>query len=131
MVRRPPRSTRTDTRFPYATLFRSEKNAAGRNGKGWSTLGDVGKVDEEGLLYLTDRKSFMIISGGVNIYPQENENHLVTHPKIADVAVVGVPHEAMGEEVIEGVQPADMDDDTDAISERKSTRLNYRHERES
>src|SRR3546814_10601328 len=117
MVRRPPRSTRTDTRFPYATLFRSEKNASSRNSKGWSTLGDVGKVDEEGFLYLTDRKSFMIISGGVNIYPQEIENHLVTHPKVADVAVVGGPHEEMGEEVIAVVQPAD----------RKSKRLNSSH----
>src|SRR3546814_753646 len=69
-----------------------EKTASSRNSKGWSTLGDVGKVDEDGFLYLTDRKSFMIISGGVNIYPQEIENHLVTHPKVADVAVVGGRH---------------------------------------
>src|SRR3546814_9455216 len=117
MVRRPPRSTRTDTRFPYATLFRSEKNASSRNSKGWSTLGDVGKVDEEGFLYLTDRKSFMIISGGVNIYPQEIANHLVTHPKVADVAVVGGPHAELGEEVIEVVQPADLAAATGAFRE--------------
>ena len=92
-----------------------EKTASSRNAKGWSTLGDVGKVDEDGFLYLTDRKSFMIISGGVNIYPQEIENHLVTHPKVADVAVVGGPHEEMGEEVIAVVQPADMADATDAF----------------
>ena len=90
-----------------------EKTASSRNSKGWSTLGDVGKVDEEGFLYLTDRKSFMIISGGVNIYPQEIENHLVTHPKVADVAVVGGPHDEMGEEVIAVIQPADMADATD------------------
>jgi long-chain acyl-CoA synthetase len=69
-------------------------------------LGDVGWVDEKGYLYLTDRKSFMIISGGVNIYPQEVENLLVGHPKIADVAVVGAPHEEMGEQVVAVVQPA-------------------------
>ncbi|SKB36466.1 acyl-CoA synthetase [Sphingopyxis flava] len=92
-----------------------EKTAASRNSKGWSTLGDVGRLDEDGFLYLTDRKSFMIISGGVNIYPQEIENHLVTHPKVADVAVVGGPHEEMGEEVIAVVQPADMVDATDAF----------------
>ncbi|HEX2811176.1 MAG TPA: acyl-CoA synthetase [Sphingopyxis sp.] len=92
-----------------------EKTASSRNAKGWSTLGDVGKLDADGFLYLTDRKSFMIISGGVNIYPQEIENHLVTHPKVADVAIVGGPHEEMGEEVIAVVQPADMADATDAF----------------
>ena len=90
-----------------------EKTASSRNSKGWSTLGDVGKLDADGFLYLTDRKSFMIISGGVNIYPQEIENHLVTHPKVADVAVVGGPYEEMGEEVIAVIQPADMADATD------------------
>ena len=64
-------------------------------------------MDEEGYLYLTDRKSFMIISGGVNIYPQEIENLLITHPKVADVAVVGAPHEEMGEQVVAVIQPAD------------------------
>ncbi len=82
-----------------------QKTAESRNKHGWSTLGDVGWVDEEGYLYLTDRKSFMIISGGVNIYPQEIENLLVGHPKVADVAVVGGPHEEMGEEVIAVIQP--------------------------
>lgn len=73
--------------------------------EGWSTLGDVGRMDEEGFLYLTDRKAFMIISGGVNIYPQEAENILITHPKVADVAVIGVPNEEFGEEVKAVVQP--------------------------
>jgi long-chain acyl-CoA synthetase len=81
----------------------------------WSMLGDVGRVDEEGFLYLTDRKSFMIISGGVNIYPQEIENHLVTHPKVQDVAVIGGPHDEMGEEVIAVVQPLDMADAGEAL----------------
>ncbi|HEX7167594.1 MAG TPA: AMP-binding protein [Acidimicrobiales bacterium] len=74
----------------------------------WSTLGDIGYVDDDGFLFLTDRKANMIISGGVNIYPQEAENLLVTHPKVADVAVFGVPNEDFGEEVKAVVQPVDM-----------------------
>jgi long-chain acyl-CoA synthetase len=85
-----------------------EKTARAFNSKGWSTLGDVGYLDDEGFLYLTDRKSYMIISGGVNIYPQETEDVLITHPDIADVAVFGVPNEEMGEEVKAVVQPHDM-----------------------
>jgi acyl-CoA synthetase (AMP-forming)/AMP-acid ligase II len=69
-----------------------------------SSLGDVGKLDAEGYLYLTDRKAFMIISGGVNIYPQETENVLITHPKVADVAVIGVPDDEFGEAVKAVVQ---------------------------
>ena len=69
-----------------------------------STVGDVGYVDEEGYVYLTDRATFMIISGGVNIYPQECENLLVTHPRVADAAVFGVPNDEMGEEVKAVVQ---------------------------
>ena len=70
-----------------------------------STVGDVGYVDDDGYLYLTDRKTFMIISGGVNIYPQETENLLITHPKVADAAVFGVPNADLGEEVKAVVQP--------------------------
>ena len=79
----------------------------------WSTLGDVGKVDEDGFLYLTDRKAFMIITGGVNVYPQETENILITHSKVADCAVIGVPDPDLGEAVkavvqpMEGVEPSD------------------------
>jgi long-chain acyl-CoA synthetase len=89
-----------------------EKTAGSRHPsrEGWSTLGDIGRMDAEGYLYLTDRKAFMIISGGVNIYPQEVENLLVTHPKVADVAVFGVPNEDFGEEVKAVVQPLDMAD---------------------
>jgi long-chain acyl-CoA synthetase len=82
-----------------------EKTAESRLGEGRTTLGDVGYVDEDGYLFLTDRKAYMIISGGVNIYPREIEDHLVTHPKVADVAVFGVPNEDFGEEVKAVIQP--------------------------
>jgi long-chain acyl-CoA synthetase len=84
------------------------KTRGAYSAEGWSTLGDVGYVDNEGYLYLTDRKAYMIISGGVNIYPQEAENVLAAHPKIVDVAVFGVPNEEFGEEVKAVVQPVDM-----------------------
>ncbi|ABE40835.1 AMP-dependent synthetase and ligase [Rhodopseudomonas palustris BisB5] len=84
-----------------------DKTKRAYNAKGWSTLGDVGYLDAEGFLYLTDRKSYMIISGGVNIYPQETEDVLLTHPDVADVAVFGVPNEEMGEEVKAVVQTRD------------------------
>ena len=71
----------------------------------WSTLGDMGYLDDDGFLYLTDRRDFMIISGGVNIYPREIEDVLVLHPKVVDVAVFGVSHPEMGEEVKAVVQP--------------------------
>lgn len=87
----------------------AEKTAGVANRHGWTTLGDVGWLDEEGYLYLTDRKSFMIITGGVNVYPAEVENLLVTHPEVADVAVIGAPHEEMGEEVVAVVCPRDWD----------------------
>jgi len=86
-----------------------EKTAASHLGS-WSTLGDIGKLDADGFLYLTDRKANMIISGGVNIYPQETENVLTLHPKVQDVAVFGVPNEDFGEEVKAVVQPVDPDE---------------------
>jgi long-chain acyl-CoA synthetase len=85
-----------------------DKTKRAYNDRGWSTLGDVGYLDDEGFVYLTDRKSYMIISGGVNIYPQETEDVLITHPQVADVAVFGVPNEEMGEEVKAVVQPHAM-----------------------
>jgi long-chain acyl-CoA synthetase len=84
------------------------KTSEGRSPDGRaSSVGDIGHVDEDGFLYLTDRKTYMIISGGVNIYPQEAENLLATHPAVLDVAVIGVPNEDLGEEVKAVVQPAD------------------------
>ena len=85
-----------------------DKTKRAYNSRGWSTLVDVGYLDSEGFLYLTDRKAYVIISGGVNIYPQETEDVLIGHPKVADVAVFGVPNEEMGEEVKAVVQPHDM-----------------------
>jgi long-chain acyl-CoA synthetase len=98
--------------FRGATAFsyfqEPDKTAASRTPDGTtSTVGDVGHVDDEGYLYLTDRKSYMIISGGVNIYPQETENLLSGHPAVLDVAVIGVPNEDLGEEVKAVVQLAD------------------------
>jgi acyl-CoA synthetase (AMP-forming)/AMP-acid ligase II len=98
--------------FRGATAFEyfddPAKTAAGRSADGQaSTVGDVGHVDADGYLYLTDRQSYMIISGGVNIYPQETENLLSTHPAVMDVAVIGVPNEDLGEEVKAVVQPVD------------------------
>jgi long-chain acyl-CoA synthetase len=92
------------------------KTASVFNQQGWSTLGDIGYLDDEGFLYLTDRVSHMIISGGVNIYPQEVENVLVLHPLIADVAVIGVPDAEMGESVKAVVQLADPSLASDEIA---------------
>ena len=84
-----------------------DKTAESRHPKGWSTLGDIGYVDDEGFLFLTDRRAFTIISGGVNIYPQECENVLASHPQVYDVAVIGVPNAEFGEEVKAVVQAVD------------------------
>ncbi|UYH54663.1 acyl-CoA synthetase [Qipengyuania sp. SS22] len=92
-----------------------EKTREAMHPKGWMTLGDIGHVDEDGFLYLTDRKSHMIISGGVNIYPQEIENLLVTHDKVMDAAVIGAPCPDFGEKVVAVVQPLDMAEAGDAL----------------
>ena len=94
-----------------------EKTAEAMHPKGWMTLGDIGHVDADGYLYLTDRKSHMIISGGVNIYPQEIENLLVTHSKVMDAAVIGAPDPDLGEQVVAVVQPIDMADAGDEFEE--------------
>jgi long-chain acyl-CoA synthetase len=105
-----PRGTPGTIWFKGATAFEyfndPAKTAESRNEAGdTSTVGDIGYLDDDGYLYLTDRKTYMIISGGVNIYPQETENLLITHPKVLDAAVLGVPNDDLGEEVKAVVQP--------------------------
>lgn len=93
-----------------------EKTVRSRNDKGWTTIGDVGYLDADGYLYLTDREDFVIVSGGVNIYPQEAENVLALHPQVSDVAVFGVPNEEFGEEVKAVVVPSTMQDAGPALA---------------
>ncbi|HSW23360.1 MAG TPA: AMP-binding protein [Burkholderiaceae bacterium] len=94
------------TASPFVYFNDPERTQASRSADGtMSTVGDVGYLDDEGFLHLTDRSTFMIISGGVNIYPQECENLLITHPQVADAAVFGVPNDDLGEEVKAVVQP--------------------------
>ena len=100
------------TATPFEYFNDPQRTAQSRSPDGsMTTVGDVGYVDDDGFLFLTDRSTFMIISGGVNIYPQECENLLVTHPAVADAAVFGVPNDDLGEEVkalvqlIPGVDP--------------------------
>jgi long-chain acyl-CoA synthetase len=93
------------TASPFSYFNDPKKTAEANSPDGtMSTVGDIGYVDDEGFIYLTDRASFMIISGGVNIYPQECENLLVTHPKVQDAAVFGAPNDDLGEEVKAVVQ---------------------------
>ncbi|MGV0790844.1 fatty-acid--CoA ligase FadD4 [Mycolicibacterium sp. XJ1819] len=94
-----------------------KKTAESRDKHGWVTVGDVGYLDEDGYLFLTDRKNHMIISGGVNIYPQEAENLLITHPKVLDAAVFGIPDEEMGQTVKAVVQTVDPADGTDQFAD--------------
>jgi fatty-acyl-CoA synthase len=86
------------------------KTAEAHGERGLATVGDIGHVDEDGYLFLSDRRAHLIISGGVNIYPREIEDLLIGHPKVADVGVIGVPDDEMGEQVKAVVQPADMAD---------------------
>ncbi|RBY77272.1 acyl-CoA synthetase [Geodermatophilus sp. TF02-6] len=88
----------------FVYLNDPEKTAQARNDRGWTTVGDLGHLDEDGYLYLSDRRTDLILSGGVNVYPQETENVLLGHPAVADAAVFGIPHEEMGEVVHAVVQ---------------------------
>ncbi len=106
----------TNTSFEYHNAPEKTKNTRHPEHPSWVEIGDVGYLDEEGFLFLTDRATFMIISGGVNIYPQEIENELIVHPKVADVAVIGVPNEDFGEEVKAIVQPAEGVAPDDALT---------------
>jgi len=101
--------------FEY--LNDAEKTAASKHPRGWMTVGDIGYLDEDGYLYLTDRRHHMIISGGVNIYPQEAENLLVTHPRVLDAAVFGIPDDEMGQSVKGVVQLVDPAEATDEFAE--------------
>ncbi len=103
--------------YSFEYLNDPSKTAASRDKHGWVTVGDIGYLDEEGYLYLTDRRHHMIISGGVNIYPQETENLLVTHPKVLDAAVFGVPDDEMGQRVVAAVQTVDPADATDEFAD--------------
>ncbi|KZS69102.1 acyl-CoA synthetase [Mycobacterium kansasii] len=102
--------------FSFEYLNDPSKTAASRDKHGWVTVGDIGYLDDEGYLYLTDRRHHMIISGGVNIYPQETENALVTHPKVLDAAVFGVPDGEMGQRVMAAVQTVDPADATEEFA---------------
>jgi fatty-acyl-CoA synthase len=96
-----------DTASSFEYLNDPAKTAATTSRQGWRTVGDIGYLDDEGYLYLTDRRHHMVISGGVNIYPQEAENILVTHPRVMDAAVFGIPDEEMGQSVKGVVQLVD------------------------
>jgi acyl-CoA synthetase (AMP-forming)/AMP-acid ligase II len=101
---------------PFEYAGDPEKTAAAYDARGWATVGDMGYLDDEGYVYLSDRRTFMIISGGVNIYPQEVENTLVMHPRVLDVAVFGIPDDEMGERVHAVVQPATAGDGGDDLA---------------
>jgi fatty-acyl-CoA synthase len=100
-----------DSRAEVSYHKDAAKTAAMRNDVGWRTLGDVGYLDDDGYLYLTDRDVNIVISGGGNIYPQEAENVLLTHPAVADAAVIGVPDQEYGERVLAVVVPTDAGSD--------------------
>lgn len=106
---------KTATEFEYHNDDEKTSEAKSADGT-MTTVNDVGYVDEDGFLYLTDRATFMIISGGVNIYPQETENLLITHPSVADAAVFGVPNVDLGEEVKAVVQPMPGIEADDALA---------------
>jgi long-chain acyl-CoA synthetase len=103
--------------YSFEYLNDPSKTAASRDKHGWVTVGDVGYLDDDGYLFLTDRRHHMIISGGVNIYPQEAENLLVTHPKVLDAAVFGVPDDEMGQRVLAAVQTVDATDAGDQFAD--------------
>ncbi|MDV6264649.1 acyl-CoA synthetase [Rhodococcoides yunnanense] len=101
----------------FGYLGDPDKTAAAHDAEGRSTVGDVGFLDEEGYLYLTDRRNFVIIANGVNIYPQESENLLIAHPKVADAAVFGIPDVDRGEQVHAVVQPLHPAEAGDTLAE--------------
>ena len=103
--------------YSFEYLNDASKTAASHDKHGWMTVGDIGYLDDDGYLFLTDRRHHMIISGGVNIYPQEAENLLVTHPKVLDAAVFGIPDDEMGQRVVAAVQTVEEADATDQFAD--------------
>jgi len=101
-----------DGGLPFSYLHDDSKTASTRDHRGWVTVGDMGYLDEDGYLYLTDRRHHMIISGGVNIYPQEAEDMLISHPKVLDAAVFGIPDAEMGQSVKAVIQTCDSSEAT-------------------
>ncbi|CCW12642.1 AMP-binding protein [Rhodococcus aetherivorans] len=114
--------------LPFTYHNDPDKTAAAQHPEhpNWTTVGDLGYVDEDGFLFLTDRKAFMIISGGVNIYPQEVENVLTLHPKVDDVAVIGIPDPEMGEQVKAVVQLAQGVEPSDSVADELITYVRER-----
>jgi len=112
--------------LPFTYLGDDAKTAASRDPHGWATVGDVGYLDDDGYLYLTDRRHHMIISGGVNIYPQEAEDLLITHPGVLDAAVFGIPDPEMGQSVKAVVQARDP---ADATKEFAAELMNWLRDR--
>jgi len=102
---------------PFEYHGDADKTIASRHPQheGWTTMGDIGHLDGDGYLYLTDRRSFTIISGGVNVYPQEVENVLTTHPAVADAAVIGLPDLDLGEAVTAVLELEPREDDSDEL----------------
>ncbi|WP_059015159.1 fatty-acid--CoA ligase FadD4 [Mycobacterium sp. M26] len=114
----------SENTFEY--LNDAEKTASSRHPKGWMTVGDIGYLDDDGYLFLTDRRHHMIISGGVNIYPQEAENMLVIHPQVMDAAVFGIPDDEMGQSVKGVVQLVDHGQASEELAEELLTWLRER-----
>ena len=112
--------------YPFEYLNDAIKTADARSPQGWVTVGDIGYVDTDGYLFLTDRRNHMIISGGVNIYPQEAENMLISHPLVIDAAVFGLPDDLMGQSVKAVVQLADPARADDALADDLITWLRDR-----
>ena len=103
-----------------------EKTAESYNDAGWSTIGDIGYVDEDGYLYISDRRADMIIRGGVNVYPRESEDALIAHPKVADAAVFGIPDADLGETVHAVVVPAESNTAGPGLADELLTHLHER-----
>jgi fatty-acyl-CoA synthase len=108
---------------PVKAVYRGDpaQTAAITHPAGWQTLGDVGYVDDDGYLFLTDRWTHKIVTGGVNVFPREVEDVLLAHPQVLDVAVIGVPDDEMGESVRAVVQPVSWDDVSDALADELLT----------